>query len=111
MKNKLYTIINGIHTELKGTELEEHKKIIEVHQSNEIEEIKNSKIEELNKKTKKIFYDKYPLHRQCNIAIFGTEEEKKEFEEFHKIEANKYDQQLENINSRNELKQLLNLKI
>lgn len=105
MKSKVYKISNGERMELKGAELQEYKNIVALCADN-LEDIKYNKIEELMKNTEKIFYEKYPLHKQCNIAIFGTEEEKEEFKKFHNEEATKYYEQLEAINSCDNLERL-----
>ncbi len=105
MKNKIYKISNGKCTEIKGLELESHKKSVAIC-VDKFEEIKSKKIEELTEKTKKIFYDKYPIHKQYNIAIYGTTKEREEFKKFHNIEVDKYDKLIDNINSCINLKQL-----
>ncbi len=105
VKEKVYKISNGKRMELKGAELQEHKNIVALCADN-LEDIKYNKIEELMENTKKIFYEKYPLHKQCNIAIFGTEEEKEGFKKFHDEEVAKHDERLEAINSCDNLEQL-----
>lgn len=98
-KKKLYKNVNGILQELNEDEVQKHDKLIEQCYEIYFEKIKNDKIERLLENTKKRFYDIYPLHRQCNIAIFGTDEEKAEFRKFHSSEARKYDEILEKINN------------
>ncbi|MDR1425855.1 MAG: hypothetical protein LBI70_02580 [Rickettsiales bacterium] len=38
-----------------------------------------------------IFYSNYPLHKQCNIGIYGTEEERTLFMEFHNAKVSAFD--------------------
>ena len=99
MKNKLYKISNGVFSELNENESSIHENIVQKCSLLVFEEAKNNKIKELKEKTNKIFYNTYPLHRQCNIAIFGTDEEREEFKAFHAVESKKYDEILKNINS------------
>ena len=56
--------------------------------------IKELKKQELKKKVEDKFYEKYPLYKQCNIAIFGTKEERQKFKEFHDDLVLKYDEEL-----------------
>ena len=58
---------------------------------------KELKKRELKKEVEEKFYAEYPLYRQCNIAIFGTDEERQKFKEFHDILASEYDKKLEMI--------------
>lgn len=51
----------------------------------------------LKKNIENTFYTYYPLYRQNNIAIFGTEEEKLKFKEFHDDTAKIYDEKVEAI--------------
>lgn len=98
-KKKLYKNVNGILYELDEDEVQKHDKLIGQCYEINFEKLKENKIEKLLENTKKRFYEIYPLHRQCNIAIFGTEEEKAEFQRFHNTEAKKYDEILGKINN------------
>jgi hypothetical protein len=39
-----------------------------------------------------LFYDKYPLHKQNNLAIFGTLKEKNDFKKFYYDRVNEFDE-------------------
>ena len=69
------------HPEL-FTKEEEYKPNIEEQKLKLKEELENN------------FYNMYPLHKQCNIAIYGTEEERKEFKEFHDKLVKEYDKEI-----------------
>lgn len=59
------------------------------------DKIKEIKKQELKKEVEEKFYSEYPLYKQCNIAIFGTEEERKKFKNFHDKLVSEYDKKLE----------------
>ena len=40
------------------------------------------------------FYSVYPLYKQCNIAIYGTEEERQTFKNFHDDLVGEYDKEI-----------------
>ena len=63
----------------------------------DLNKIKELEKQKLKKEIEEKFYAEYPLYRQCNIAIFGTEEEKQKFKEFHDALASKYNEKLEMI--------------
>lgn len=65
----------------------------------DLNKIKELKKIELKKEVEEKFYAEYPLYKQCNIAIFGTEEERQKFKEFHDVLASEYDRKLEIIDS------------
>jgi hypothetical protein len=50
---------------------------------NELEDRKKEIIFEREKKLENLFYREYPLHKQNNIGIYGTEEERLTFKNFH----------------------------
>ena len=57
--------------------------------------------QQLKEELENTFYNTYPLYKQCNIAIYGTEEERKEFKEFHDKVVGEYDEkvkELDNVN-------------
>lgn len=64
------------------------------------EEIKKMKLAELKREVEERFYKTYPLYRQNNIAIFGTDEEKREFKEFHDRVVAEYDEKVKEVISK-----------
>ena len=63
----------------------------------DLSEIKELKKQKLKKEIEEKFYVEYPIYKQCNIAIFGTEEERQKFKEFHDVLVSEYDKKLEMI--------------
>lgn len=61
-------------------------------------EIKQIKLAKLKKEVEDCFYKTYPLYKQNNIAIFGTNEEKMEFKEFHDRVVAEYDEKVRAVN-------------
>jgi hypothetical protein len=55
-----------------------------------IQELKNLKLRELDMKATEYMLSKYPDYKQNNIAIFGTDTEKKEFQEYYDAMKTKY---------------------
>ncbi|MDR2077967.1 MAG: hypothetical protein LBP39_03300 [Rickettsiales bacterium] len=50
------------------------------------DELEDRKKEIISKKRKELedsFYSEYPIYKQCNVAIYGTDEEKLAFKNFH----------------------------
>ena len=62
------------------------------------EEIKKIKLAELRMEVEEYFYKHYPVYKQNNIAIFGTEEEKLEFKNFHDKVVAEYDEKVKSVN-------------
>ena len=56
------------------------------------------KKQELKQELEQQFYKEYPLYKQCNIAIYGTEEERQKFKEFHDELVEQYDKKLVELN-------------
>jgi hypothetical protein len=59
-----------------------------------IDELEYRKREIILKKERKLenlFYGVYPLYKQCNIGIYGTDEEKLAFKNFHDIKVAGFD--------------------
>ena len=73
--------------------------------------LKVIKLDTLKDNTINFFYTYYPLHRQNNLAIFGTEEEKLKFKEFHDTIANVYDLKVRQIEKAETVEQLNKIKI
>ena len=48
------------------------------------------------------FYEVYPLYKQCNIAIYGTEEERQQFKEFHDRIVGEYDEKIKELKNANQ---------
>jgi hypothetical protein len=45
----------------------------------------------------RLFYSKYPLTKQNNIAIFGTQDQRDEFRRFHDEKVEEFDRFLERL--------------
>lgn len=56
------------------------------------------KKQELKQELENQFYTEYPLYKQCNIAIYGTEEERQKFKEFHDKLVEEYDKKIIELN-------------
>ena len=56
------------------------------------------KKQELKQELEQQFYKEYPLYKQCNIAIYGTEEERQQFKEFHDKLVEEYDKKIIKLN-------------
>jgi hypothetical protein len=59
--------------------------------ANKIEELKKEAIFRKQAELERTFYTNYPLHKQCNIGVYGTEEERLEFKEFHDAKVYEFD--------------------
>ena len=55
------------------------------------------KKQELKQELENKFYREYPLYKQCNIAIYGAEEERQRFKEFHDKLVEEYDKQISEL--------------
>ncbi len=86
-------------------------KLMGVKQEISIIILKNYKIDELRKNIENYFYTNYPIYKQNNIAIFGTEEEKEEFKKFHDDVVSIYDLKVRQINEVETEEQLNKIKI
>ncbi|MBO4956286.1 MAG: hypothetical protein J6C50_00400 [Rickettsiales bacterium] len=62
-------------------------------------DLKQQKLDMLKKDVEDYFYSIYPLYKQNNIAIFGTDDEKLKFKDFHDKIADEYDNMVEKINA------------
>jgi hypothetical protein len=60
-------------------------------EGDEISRLKREIILKKQAELEKTFYSSYPLHKQCNIGIFGNEEEREAFEEFHHSHVSTFD--------------------
>ena len=56
------------------------------------------KKQELKQELENQFYTEYPLYKQCNIAIYGTEEERQKFKDFHDKLVEEYDKKIIELN-------------
>ena len=56
------------------------------------------KKQKLKQKLENQFYKEYPLYKQCNIAIYGTEEERQKFKNFHDKLVEEYDKKIIELN-------------
>lgn len=86
-------------------------KLIGVEPKISITLLKNYKVDELRKNIENYFYTNYPIYKQNNIAIFGTEEEKEEFKKFHDDVVGIYDLKVRQINEVETEEQLNKIKI
>lgn len=96
---KLYKNIDGKNIELNIQEYEEYN--IKTNKNKELSLLnyKNCKLNDLKKEFEDKFYLEYPLYKQNNIAIFGTEEEKKKFKKFYDEIIKEYEARKEKINN------------
>jgi hypothetical protein len=60
-------------------------------ESDEIGRLKREIILKKQAELEKTFYSSYPLYKQCNIGIFGSEGERAAFEEFHHSHVSAFD--------------------
>lgn len=95
--NKLYKNSDGVLKEFTEEELAEYEQLMAEITENALKQRKSASLDRLARSVKNRFYEKYPLHRQCNIAIFGTEEQREEFRQFHLVEGGRYDDIVERI--------------
>ena len=56
-------------------------------------------VTKLKREVEQYFYKHYPIYKQNNIAIFGTEEEKLEFKEFHDRVVAEYDEKVKAVSN------------
>ena len=103
---KLYKNINNKRIELNNEEYIEYYKRLEENKNIEFEIVKKQKINELNRKTEENFYEKYPIYKQNNIAIFGTKEEKDNFKIFYDTMIDEYKIKKEKINNSQNIEEL-----
>lgn len=64
-----------------------------------LEELKQEKLVLLEKNIERAFYSVYPLHKQNNIGIFGTDEEREQFKLFHTTLVTEYDNRVLAVNN------------
>jgi hypothetical protein len=72
---------------------------------------KKRTILEAKRKLEDLFYSQYPPHRQNNIALFGTEEQKSQFKTFHDEEVKKFDEFETKVNGCQTVGELEGLKM
>ncbi|MDR1495245.1 MAG: hypothetical protein LBI29_04420 [Rickettsiales bacterium] len=60
-------------------------------EDDEVAKLKRDIILEKQGELEKTFYINYPLHKQCNLGVFGTEEEREAFKEFHHANISEFD--------------------
>ena len=71
-----------------------------------LEEVKEKKLKELKKDIEDYIYSIYPLYKQNNIAIFGTDEERQKFKEFHNTITSQYNEMVDKVKSCKSVKSL-----
>ena len=71
-----------------------------------LEEAKEKKLKELKKDVENYIYSIYPLYKQNNIAIFGTDEERQKFKEFHNTTTSWYNEVVDKVKSCKSVKSL-----
>ncbi len=76
-----------------------------------LENLKNNKLDLLKYNVENFFYINYPIYKQNNIAIFGSDEEKSNFKNFHDMVVNKYDNIVYSINNSQDKEELNNIDI
>jgi hypothetical protein len=55
-----------------------------------IDELRKLKLKELNEKSSEYIYKKYSDYKQSNLAIFGSDAEKKKFKDYYDAMKEKY---------------------
>lgn len=88
---KLYKILNGERIEFTEEEYLKYYEDLEINVKLQKEEAKNARLLEVKHVVEEKIYNKYPLFKQCNIAIYGSNEEKDEFKKFHDEKVAEYD--------------------
>jgi len=73
----------------------------------DIDALKNAKLKEIQNECENIIYDKYPIHKQNNIGIFGTDEERNNFKNYKEKITGQYHSFVEQVNK---LKKVENIK-
>lgn len=76
-----------------------------------LEELKQKKLVLLEKNIEHAFYSVYPLHKQNNIGIFGTDEEREQFKVFHTTLVTEYDNRVLAVNNATSKEELDLIKI
>lgn len=71
-----------------------------------LEEIKEKKLKELKTDVENYIYSVYPIYKQNNIAIFGTEEERQKFKEFHDAITSQYNEMVDKVKNCRSVKSL-----
>ena len=89
---QLYKIVNGKRIQLNQDEYLKYSNEIKENIKIQKEYNKQSRLLEAKSNIEKEIYEEYPLFRQCNIAIYGTDEEKKNFKIFHDEKIKKYNE-------------------
>ena len=88
---QLYKIVNGKRIQLNQDEYLKYSNKIKENLKIQKEYNKQARLLEAKSNIEKEIYEKYPLFKQCNIAIYGTDEEKINFKNFHDEKVKKYD--------------------
>ncbi len=76
-----------------------------------LENLKNDKFDLLKNNVENYFYKNYPLYKQNNIAIFGSNEEKQNFKNFYDLVVNKYNEIICNIKNCQNNEELENINL
>lgn len=76
-----------------------------------LEEIKEKKLKELKTDVENYIYSVYPIYKQNNIAIFGTEEERQKFKEFHDAITSQYNEMVDKVKNCRSVKSLEKIEI
>lgn len=77
----------------------------------DIDELRNRLLTQLKSNVENYIYNNYPLHRQNNIAIYGTDEERQRFKIFKEYNTNIYHKKVDEINKAKNLKELKKINI
>ena len=85
IKNDIIKLECGCEYKLKGENSRIRIKSCEEHKPKmDIEKEKENIKKQIQAECERLILEKYPLHRQRNIGIFGTNEERQEFENYTK---------------------------
>ena len=73
--------------------------------------LKENKLKELKQDVENYFYNKYPIYKQNNIAIFGTRKDKQQFQDFHDVIVKQYNVMIDKINNCKDIEEINNIII
>lgn len=74
-----------------------------------LSELQQQKLLEAKAKIEAVIYAAYPLHKQLNLSIYGTEVERQTFMAFKNTQVNKYEQLISSIQQCQSAAELMNL--
>jgi hypothetical protein len=94
-----YKNVDGARMELTPPEIEEYNNRCRDGKKESFKLAKEMKLRELKYDLEKYIYSVYPKHKQRNMGIYGTEEEREAFKQFKEECAALYDENVEKISN------------